>query len=356
MTRGAREGLLARLRTDGPMNVAEYMRFRLADPETGYYLTQEPFGAGGDFVTAPEISQMFGELLGLWLAQVWLDQGAPESFLLVEMGPGRGTLMADALRAAGRVPGFLKAARLHLIEISPRLRALQAGKLAAFAPAFAADFAELPADGPLLLIANELFDALPIRQFQRAGGAWRERLIGLAPEGDAPRFGLGPPVEAAGAPANAPEGAIFEASPESLRLAARIGARLARSGGAGLWIDYGHAGPALGDTFQALRRHAFVDVLDLEGPADLTAHVDFTALGAAASGAGARAWPLRTQGEVLEALGIGARAEALARANPARAGRIAADRLRLTAPDQMGRLFKALAVTGPGAPAPPGFG
>ncbi|MDD2869466.1 SAM-dependent methyltransferase [Neomegalonema sp.] len=352
----AREALLARLRADGPMSVAEFMRFRLADPETGYYLTEEPFGAGGDFVTAPEISQMFGEMLGLWLAQVWLDQGAPDPFLLVEMGPGRGTLMADALRAAGRVPGFLKAARLWLIEISPRLRGIQAGKLAAFAPGFAADLAELPAEGPLLLLANELFDALPIRQFQRAGGVWRERLIGLAPEGDAPRFGLGPPVEAAGAPEEAPEGALFEVSPESLRLAARIGGRLARSGGAALWIDYGHAGPALGDTLQALRRHAFADVLDLEGPADLTAHVDFSALGAASAGGGARVWPLRTQGGLLESLGIGARAPALARSNPARAEQIAADRLRLTAPDQMGRLFKALALTGPGAPPPPGFG
>lgn len=347
--------LLARLRADGPMSVADYMRFRLSEPGTGYYLAEEPFGAGGDFVTAPEVSQMFGELLGLWLAQVWLDAGAPSPFLLTEMGPGRGTLMADALRAAGRVPGFLAAARLHLIEISPRLRALQAEKLAAYAPAFHAEFADLPQGAPLLLIANELFDALPIRQFQRSAEGWRERLVGLSPEGDAPRFGLGPPVEALGAPADAPEGAVYEVSPESIRLAAQIGARLAKSGGAALWIDYGHAGPALGDTLQALRRHAYVEALDLEGPADLTAHVDFTALGAAAAAQGARLRPLRTQGALLEALGIGARAAALARANPERAAQIAADRARLAEPDQMGNLFKALALTGPGAPPPPGF-
>ena len=351
----ARAKLLARLRLDGPMSLAEYMRVRLADPETGYYPTAEPFGASGDFVTAPEISQMFGEVLGLWLAQVWLDQGAPDPFLLVEMGPGRGILMADALRATRGVPGFHPALRLRLIEISPRLRQIQAERLAAYGPRFAASFEELPPEGPVFMIANELFDALPIRQFQRVEGAWRERLVGLAPDGEAPRFGLGPPVEVAGAPADAPEGAIFEVAPERELLAAKIGARLARSGGAALWIDYGHAGPALGDTFQAMRRHAYVDVLDLDGPADLTSHVDFTALGRAAAAAGAQVWPLRTQGEALEALGIGARTSALTRSNPARAESLAADRARLTAPEQMGRLFKALAITAPGAPAPPGF-
>ncbi len=350
---GPLEALIrAEIAAEGPMRLDRYMALCLGHPEHGYYARGEAFGAAGDFTTAPEISQMFGELLGLWSAQVWLDMGAPGRVILAELGPGRGAMMADALRAARALPGFLDAAEPWLVETSPALRALQ--RRAVPAARSAETLAEVPA-GPAILLANEFFDALPIRQFVRAGGAWRERRVGLA-EG-ALAWGLGPPV-ADGLPTAAPDGAVLERGAASEAVAAEIGGRLAAHGGAALVVDYGDAPPETGggDTLQALSRHAPADPLAAPGGADLTAHVDFAALAGAMAAQGARVWPLTTQGALLGALGLAARADALAAARPDRAADIRAQRDRLAAPEQMGRLFKALAATGPDQPPPPAFG
>jgi len=344
--------LRAEIAADGPISVARYMSLCLTHPRHGYYVTRDPLGADGDFTTAPEISQMFGELLGLWAAQVWLDLGRPAPFRLVELGPGRGVLMADALRAARAAPGFAQAAQVWLVEISPALRAQQAVRVPG--AAWAARLAEVP-PGPMILLANEFFDALPIRQFVRGGGVWRERLVGL--DGGALRWGLGPPLSH-GLPPDAPDGAVLEICPEAQAAARMIGARLARDAGAALIVDYGAEPPAAGggDTLQAVARHAFVDPLGNPGGADLTAHVDFTALAGAVRAGGAGVAPLLPQGALLERLGLSARSEALTRARPDRADEIAAQARRLTDPAQMGTLFNALAAAGPRQPPLPGFG
>lgn len=344
--------LARRIRQDGPLTVAEYMAECLLHPEHGYYTTRPPFGRDGDFTTAPEISQMFGELLGLWLAQCWLDQGAPAVFTLAEIGPGRGTLMADILRATRAVPGFHAAARVVLIEASPRLRALQAQRLAPFAAAWADDIAALPQD-PLFLVANEFFDALPIRQFVKDSGGWRERLVGL--EAERLTFGLSeispsPALDARFAAD--PPGTLVEICPQADRIMAEIAARVTAQGGAALVIDYGGWG-SKGDTLQAVKAHEFADPLGAPGMADLTAHVDFQALARTAL-------PLRaqytTQSALLRALGIDARAARLAQslAGAGLENHLAAHR-RLTEAQEMGSLFKALALTRLDAPSPPGF-
>ncbi|MEM7566278.1 MAG: SAM-dependent methyltransferase [Pseudomonadota bacterium] len=345
--------LHARIRDEGPITVADYMALCLGHPVHGYYTTRDPFGAAGDFTTAPEIGQVFGELLGLWAAQVWLDAGAPTPVRLIEIGPGRGTLMRDALRAMARVPGLRGALSVHLVETSPALTAIQRETLGG-EPGIAwhRDLAAVP-DGPVLLLANELFDALPIRQFVFARGAWHERLVGS----DGDRFGFGlraEPTPLSSAPEDPPEGALWEEPPARISLAAEIGARVAK-GGAALLIDYGHAEPGFGDTLQAVRGHAFAPVLEAPGEADLTSHVDFASLASAAAAAGARPHGPLEQGALLTMLGIDARTQALARANPDRADALLAARDRLVAPDQMGRLFKALALTAPGSSTPPGF-
>lgn len=335
----------------GPISVARYMALCLAHPRHGYYVTRDPLGAGGDFTTAPEISQMFGELLGLWAAQVWLDLGRPAPFRLVELGPGRGVLMADALRAARAAPGFHDAADVWLVEISPALRAEQAARVPG--ARWAARLEDV-APGPTILLANEFFDALPIRQFVRGGAVWRERLVGLDDRGL--RWGLGPPLTA-GLPTQAPEGAVLETCPAAQAIAGAIGARLRASGGAALIIDYGDAPAATGggDTLQAVARHSHVDPLGNPGGADLTAHVDFTALAAALRAGGARVAPPITQAELLERLGLAVRAQSLRLARPDRAAEIDAQAARLTDAAQMGTLFKALAAAGPGQPPLPGF-
>lgn len=345
------EILKARIAATGPMTLADYMAECLLHPVHGYYTTRDPFGVAGDFTTAPEISQMFGELLGLCLAQSWLDQGAPSPFTLAELGPGRGTLMADILRATRAVPGFHAALRLWLIEASPTLRARQAQALAAFRPTWADQVAHLP-PGPLFLVANEFFDALPIRQFQRGATAWRERLVGLT-EGRL-SFGLGPdlPVPAlAHRLADTKPGDIVETCPAAPAILTEIAARISH-GGLALIIDYG-GWRSLGDTFQALKSNAYTDPFLAPGEADLTAHVDFQALALAAQ-------PLNhaytTQGALLTGLGLPARAARLAQnlAGPALESHLAATR-RLTDPSEMGGLFKALALTPPAAPLPAGF-
>ena len=341
-----------RIRAEGPMPVAEYMALCLAHPEHGYYTTRDPLGRGGDFTTAPEISQMFGEMIGLWLAQAWMDRGSPDPFILAELGPGRGTLMADALRAAARVKGFTEAADVWLVETSPALRRKQWEALGVHQPHWADDVAGLP-EGPLFLIANEFFDALPIRQFVVSDGTLRERMVGL--DGDALTFGLSPPVTAEEMPEGAEDGAVYESCPQGRAIASAIGERLAAHGGVALAIDYGHATPrASGDTLQAVRDHAYADPLDAPGEADLTAHVDFLALAKAAEAGGVKAWGVHGQGALLDWLGIRVRAAMLAKKQPDRADEIQAALARLTETTAMGTLFKALALSGDDIP-PPGF-
>jgi SAM-dependent MidA family methyltransferase len=336
------------------MTLAEYMTECLHHPRDGYYATRDPLGAAGDFVTAPEISQMFGECLGLALAQAWLDRGAPAPFALAEPGPGRGTLMADILRATARVPGFHDGLRLHLIESSPTLRVVQAERLGDFDPVWHDDLSTLP-DLPLFLVANEFFDALPVRQFLRSGDGWRERVVGL--RDGALAFGLtdaAPVAALALRLADTKDGDLVELCAPASAIAGEIGRRIASQGGVALIVDYGGWG-GTGDTFQAVRGHRKVDPLATPGDADLTAHVDFAALAAAAAPAAATA--MIPQGVLLERLGLAARAEALRRAAPDPTVRsaIAAAHRRLTHPDEMGSLFQALALHAPGTPPPPGF-
>ncbi|MCC7320890.1 MAG: SAM-dependent methyltransferase [Rubellimicrobium sp.] len=323
----------------------------LSDPEHGYYATRDPFGAAGDFVTAPEISQMFGELIGLWLAQVWRDQGAPARIALVEAGPGRGTLMADVLRATRIVPGFHVAASVHLVETSATLRRIQATMVPQ--AVWHDDLSTLP-DLPLYLVANEFLDALPIRQFERRRGGWAERVVTLT----------GGRLALAVAPALLPpgvgraddalaEGTVIEHCPALPAIVGAVGARITGRGGAALWVDYGDW-DGTGDTFQALRAHRPVDPLAEPGLADLTAHVDFAAIARAA--APARASPMVTQGAFLERLGIAGRAQALAArlTGAALHAHLAAHR-RLTHPDEMGHLFKVIGLAPQGAPPLPGL-
>ena len=341
-----------RIAAGGPMPLDAYMALCLGHPEHGYYVTRDPLGAAGDFTTAPEISQMFGELLGLWAAQVWLDQGAPDPVLLVELGPGRGTLMADALRAAAAVPAFRAATRLWLVETSPSLRARQADTLAAADPKWTDTVAGLP-PGPLIVFANEFFDALPVRQVQRADALWRERLIGL--DGERLAWVWGPPRPDRDLGVRFPmlsDGAIAEVGPAREAVAAGLGARIEACGGAALVVDYGSATGA-GDTLQAVRAHAPADPLAAPGAADLTAHVRFADLARAAEPA--RSHGPVPQGAFLERLGIGARARALAGGGDAQAAAVAAAHRRLTHADEMGNLFQVLAVTPRHAPPPPGF-
>ena len=342
--------LAARIRATGPITLADYMAECLLHPVHGYYTTREPFGTAGDFTTAPEISQMFGELVGLCLAQTWLDQGAPAPFTLAEIGPGRGTLMADMLRATRQVPGFHAGMRLCLVEASPRLRALQVQTLAPQVPTHLSSVAELP-DLPLFLVANEFFDALPIRQFRRSGDLWREHMVGLT--GDALSLGLGPALpqpDLTHRLSDTAEGQIVETCPAAPAIVAGIAARL-KGKGAALVIDYG-GWHSLGDTFQALRAHAAVDPFAAPGEADLTAHVDFEVLARAAAPV---AHAYTTQGAFLTALGIAQRSARLARnlTGAALQSHLAATH-RLTAPSEMGTLFKVLALYPAGQTPPPG--
>jgi len=345
--------LLRRLATTGPITVADYMADCLLHPEHGYYTTRDPLGAAGDFTTAPEISQMFGELIGLCLAQAWLDQGKPAPFTLAELGPGRGTLMADALRATAGVPGFHAAAQLHLVEASPALRQAQQTALGAHHPTWSDTAGDLP-DAPLFLIANEFFDALPIRQFIRDGAGWRERQIGV--QDGALSFGLSAPAPLAALTHrldDTQQGDLVETRAPATPVIQAIAHRIARHGGAALIVDYGDW-RSPGDTLQALRRHQHEDPLAHPGAADLTAHVDFEALATAA--APAAFTRLTTQGVFLERLGIAQRAQALAvkLSGAALDAHIAAHR-RLTLPSEMGSLFKVLGLYPKSNPPPPGL-
>lgn len=344
----------------GPITVARFMAEALGHPEHGYYRTRDPLGAAGDFTTAPEISQAFGELIGAWTAVVWDQAGRPDPVGLVELGPGRGTLMADLLRTIGKVaPAFRAAAEIHLVETSPALRAAQAATLDG-QPTWHDDVASLP-DGPAIVIANEFLDALPVHQLVARDGRWHERLVGVDPETDRLRFEiasgpspLSPAVPSSVAPA---DGVIFEWRPAAISLVADVGERLRAHGGAALFVDYGHGESAAGDTLQAVRDHAFAPVLEAPGEADLTAHVDFGALRRAAEEAGIAAHGPVTQGSFLRTLGIETRRAALtaASASPAEHAAIEAGIRRLIDPDQMGTLFEVLALTPRQQAAPPGF-
>ncbi len=351
--------LLDRLRAEiglsGPLTTAQYMAACLHDPTFGYYATRPRLGEDGDFLTAPMVSQMFGELMGLWSAETWTRLGRPEAVSWVEMGPGDGGLIADALRAVAKAaPGFLKAAQLYLIEPSAPLRAAQRERLmgAAARPHWIDALDGLPTDRPLILIANEVLDCLPARQFVRTEGGWAERMVGLG-DGDGLAFGLvSRPLDQI-MPEAAP-GAILELCPAQEAMGAALGEIVARQGGAALLIDYGRAEPGFGDTLQALRGHRKISPLETPGEVDLTVHADFPAVMAAARAAGAQSAPVLTQAQLLVRLGIEARAQALARARPDKAATIARQLERFIAPDQMGTLFKAACIHSDGF-EPPGF-
>ncbi len=345
-----KEILLERIAIQGPLSVAEYMQECLLHPQHGYYATRDPLGVAGDFITAPEISQMFGEMIGLTLAQAWLDQGSPEVFVLAEAGPGRGTLMADILRATRAVPGFGAAVQVHLIEASPVLRAKQREALGADVT-WHDEVDQLP-ELPLFFVANEFFDALPVRQFVRDGEAWRERQVGA--QDGVLVWGLG---AAAAQPALAhriedtKDGDLVEHCAAFAPTIATISTKIEAYGGAGLVIDYGDW-RSLGDTLQAVRAHEAQDVLATPGCADLTTHVDFEVLAQAAVCSHSRVTP---QGVFLERLGITARAETLAKSLSGEAlGAHVAAHQRLTHPHEMGNLFKVLALFPSTAPCPAG--
>jgi SAM-dependent MidA family methyltransferase len=349
-----KDRLKAQIASGGPLTVAQYMTACLHDPQDGYYATRPRLGERGDFITAPLVSQMFGELLGLWAAEVWFRLGRPDRVLLVEAGPGDGTLMSDALRAARHAPGFLEAVKLVLVETSPPLIEAQRARLAGgpVEPAWASSILELPDGAPVILISNELLDCLPAHQFVRAPKGWAERMVGLDDQGEL-AFGL-TAMPSGVALLEAKVGDLVEVSAAQALFGAELGALIARQGGAALLIDYGRGEPGPGDTLQALQGHKKVAPLESPGEADLTVHADFPAVAAAARRAGAHTAPILTQGELLGRLGIHQRAEALARARPDRAEIVQRQLERLTAPDQMGSLFKALAIHGPRL-TPPGF-
>jgi NADH dehydrogenase [ubiquinone] 1 alpha subcomplex assembly factor 7 len=333
----------------------------LGHPHDGYYNAKETIGAEGDFTTAPEISQIFGELIGLWLVQSWIEMGEPKRFNLIEFGPGRGALMADILRVAALRPEFLRAANLWLVEKSGRLRHEQQRRLSRYAvpPHWTDDFAEIP-PAPALVVANEFFDCLPIRQFELAREGWRERLVGVAESGRGLAFeraATPPPPSAALPPSEGLEtGAVFEVCEAGEALARDIARLLIAERGRALIIDYGHYQAGCGDTLQAVRRHGYWPVLAAPGKADITAHVDFDALARAAIEEGASVWGPVPQGTLLDRLGLAARAERLVAGKPPEeALKIERAVARLAAPQEMGEVFKALALASPDLPPPAGF-
>ncbi|WP_068076182.1 class I SAM-dependent methyltransferase [Novosphingobium lentum] len=333
----------------GPISLAHFM----AESNARYYNTRDPLGTNGDFVTAPEISQMFGELIGLWLADMWIRSGRDEPVHYVELGPGRGTLAHDALGAVGR---YGLTPRVHFVETSTALKAVQLDLHPG--AQWHHDLSTLPDNGPLLVVANEFLDALPVRQLVRTPAGWRERMVGLERGGLALVAG-DRPMDAAVPPAmqalDLPDGAIIETSPAAAAIVYELAGRLAAQGGAALIIDYGQAHSRLGSTLQAVREHRKVDPFSTPGEADLTAHVDFAALAAIAQSRSARWLGTVEQGRWLRALGIEARAETLCRAAPEHTAAILAGRDRLIGEGQMGALFKVMGLAGPNWPDGAGF-
>ena len=343
------------IEAEGPMTVSDYMQLCLAHPRHGYYVTRDPLGARGDFVTAPEVSQMFGELIGAWVAAVWQQMGSPAEVHLVELGPGRGTLMADALRVARALPEFRAALAVHLVEISPALRARQGQTLAADGPIQWHDTIEAIPDGPAIVIANEFVDTLRVHQFVKDSDGWHLRVVGIVND----KLGFlvvpGPmPKEFNDESPAAPNGAILELRDDGpIEL---LSQRLVQDGGAALIIDYGHATLGFGDTLQAVRGHRYADPLIDPGEADLTTQVNFGELVVWAQRNGAATHGPITQSEFLRRLGIVERAARLkTKATPEQSADIDAALVRLTAPDQMGELFKVLAIADPKLGVLPGF-
>ena len=344
-----------RIADNGPMPVAKFMELALGHPEHGYYMSRDPFGAAGDFVTAPEISQMFGELLGLWAAITWQKIGSPEILNLVECGPGRGTLMNDFLRAAKLVPGFHRAIDIHLVEISATMRALQKTNLPDYTPRWHNAIATVPA-GPLIVIANEFLDALPIDQWVMTDSGWAERCVDIGPDGLV--FVTGAPLPEARS-ARAPAGTagdIFETCPAALGFVDDLATRLNSCAGAALLIDYGHLKSTTGETLQAVQNHNFADPLSDPGEADLTAHVDFDAISHRLTSGGITTNGPITQASFLDAIGIRERTEQLLQNASADVhAEVSAATTRLTDPAQMGELFKVMVATSPEIPRLAGF-
>ncbi len=360
MAESLEQALRRRIQADGPLPLEDFMGTAVA----AYYARGDVFGVQGDFTTAPEICQVFGEIIGLWAVVVWQQMGCPNPVRVVELGPGRGTLMKDALRAAGAVPAFTAAADIHMVERSEALRARQRDTLAPRRVTWHDDLSEVPA-GPMLLIANEFFDALPIRQLERTPDGWHHRVVTLDETGDDPDgfvFAAGPRATAEEIAALGPAfadvavGTIAERSPACEAVAAAIARRVASDGGAALLIDYGYADSAPGDSLQALRAHQFHPPLESPGSVDLTAHVDFARLADAAQKSGAKTHGPVSQGRFLSSLGAEVRAKSLIlKAAPEQAVQISSGVHRLIHPAEMGTLFKVLAVADPALPPPPGF-
>jgi NADH dehydrogenase [ubiquinone] 1 alpha subcomplex assembly factor 7 len=350
--------LKSRIAREGPISVADYMEACLTDPELGYYVTRYPIGAQGDFITAPEVSQIFGELLGLWAVAVWQSMGAPKSVTVVELGPGRGTLMADALRAWRSIPQFLEAVTVALVETSPALRDMQQEALrgSPVPPRWFERIGDVP-QGPLIVVANEFLDALPVRQLVRRGRTWRERCVTVDrhevfvfTDGDEVQTDKLSTMDAA-------EGVILEMRPAIEGLMDVLVKRAAEAALGVLFIDYGHVETGFGDTLQAVRGHRYSDALAAPGEADLTAHVDFAALKVAAEARDLKVHGPLPQGSFLLKLGLETRRDRLlAHATPAQRDSILSGAVRLADPLQMGTLFKALAVTSDGLAPPPPFG
>ncbi len=355
--------LAARIASEGPLDVGTFMELTLGHPEHGYYRTRDPLGRGGDFITAPEISQIFGELIGLWAADLWRQMGSPKKLIILECGPGRGTLMADALRAAKSIKGFIDSLEIHLLETSPTLRQLQKQTLSDYTIHF---HEKLPLDTggiPVIMIGNEFLDALPVRQLIRRGQAWAERAIVFAPEeGFAfTEKSCGVSVKDLGMP-HAEEGDIVEISPARDAFIQHT-LNLLKAGGVALIIDYGHIKSAPGDTLQAIRDHKYAEILKDIGEADLTAHVDFERLSQVARKAGAWVYGPVTQSHFLLSLGLAQRSETLIRAlettrSPSAESSLKEMKsavLRLSGPAGMGQLFKAICITHDRTLRPAGF-
>jgi NADH dehydrogenase [ubiquinone] 1 alpha subcomplex assembly factor 7 len=352
-----------RIAAAGPMPVVEYMALCLTDPEYGYYTTRDPLGARGDFITAPEISQMFGELIGLWMAAVWKQMGSPENIRIVELGPGRGTLMNDALRAVQVMPGFREAIALHLVEINPALEAQQERKLEhlGMPMSWHPTLEDVP-KGAAIIVANEFFDALPVNQAVKTESGWHERQIEIDADGKlAFTFARDPiahfdmllPTKIR----EAPEHSVFEWRDD--KAAMELGRRIADNGGAALVIDYGHADSSVGETLQAVGQHAYADPLTAPGSIDLTAHVDFQALGRAIEAMGVNGYGPIEQQQFLQRLGIDTRAAKLKKAATSRAAATEIDlalaRLTGTGHSAMGTLFKAASYAHPSLGVPVAF-
>lgn len=348
-----KEKILCRIASEGPITVAQYMEMALYDPEHGYYMKGDPFGAKGDFITAPEVSQIFGELIGLWFVQAWEDRGRPDCFSFVELGPGRGTLMADMLRAAKMRPEFLDAAKIFLVETSSALRAIQQQTLKGLSIRWCESLAKVGHDAPLFLVANEFLDALPINQFVKTGDGWHERMIAskdgnlffvLSDKATVSQFGA------------ATIGSIFEQCTIAAEVVGDIASRTAKSGGAALFIDYGHGEAGFGDTLQAVKQHKYADLFAEPGEVDLTSHVDFEALSNIARAADTYVFGPAPQGAFLKALGIDARAKKLKETVDAETRKAIDNAVeRLTSPSQMGHLFKVMAVAASGSSPLPAF-